>query len=324
MRYAVDWCIFGFPTANDQVLSNPCIVTCDYVANTLETNIITPNISSPYGYCQGGPAFLSNLSSCAYCESLVPNRFYLSNFLNTLKAACQSQPSSSTAFPISPVQIFTLHPPASYPTTTSTTHGLSHGATIAIGIIVPLVILLLLALFSVYWYRRYKSSNSPSHKYRPQQSLFDERWGDTQITRPSGGTSQYASDYLPPSGSQSYFPAPKGGAQTQYSSVPLETQYPPAKSQHQLSREEERRYSQPHPYHPSGVHDANTKGKSREAGMTVTTPPAQVKKSQKRSFGKTVTGMNLPIGRKPKVTVDTVRVGRERDDYGESPSDLFG
>ena len=58
--------------------------------------------------------------------------------------------------------------------------------------------------------------------------------------------------------------------------------------------------------------------------MTVTTPPAQVKKSQKRSFGKTVTGMNLPIGRKPKVTVDTVRVGRERDDYGESPSDLFG
>lgn len=79
MRYAADWCIYGFPTSSDQVLSNPCIQTCDMLATTLETNILTPNTSSPYDYCQGGPTFLTNLSSCAFCQSLVPNRIYVSN-----------------------------------------------------------------------------------------------------------------------------------------------------------------------------------------------------------------------------------------------------
>lgn len=79
MRYALDWCIFGFPTSNDQVLSNPCIETCELVATTLETNILTPNASSPYDYCRGGPTFLTNLTSCAFCQSLVPNRIYVSN-----------------------------------------------------------------------------------------------------------------------------------------------------------------------------------------------------------------------------------------------------
>ncbi|SLM39988.1 hypothetical protein LPUS_10656 [Lasallia pustulata] len=318
LRYALDWCIFGFPTRNDQVQSNACIETCDAIAMALETNILTPNLSSPYDYCQADPAFLTNLSSCAFCQSFVPNRVYLSNFLNTLKASCKSQPSPSTAFPISPLQIFTLQPPASYSSIiakTSTTRGLSRSAKIAIGVIVPLVVLLLLAIFFLYWYRRYKSSTSPAHRYRPQQSSLDERWGDTKISRPTGGPSQYASANPLVPGSQSYFPSPTGAPQPHHSPDPLETQYAPVPlptpEQHLI------------PSHPHmGI---SSKGKSREADMPVTHPAVtEAHRPSRKGFGKSVRGLTPMLGKKPKVALDTAGVARGGDDLEDSPSDLFG
>ncbi|KAI4129501.1 MAG: hypothetical protein LQ347_003760 [Umbilicaria vellea] len=331
MRYAADWCIYGFPTFNEQVLSNPCIETCSLVATTLETNILTPNTSSPYDYCQGGPTFLTNLSSCAFCQSLVPNRIYISNFLKTLKTICQSQPSPSTAFPISPLQIFTLQPPASYSSTKanpSTTHGLSRGAKIAIGVIVPLVILPLLALFGMYWHRRYKSSTSTANRYRPQQSSLDERWGDAQISRPAGGSTQYASANIS-AANQSYFQSTKDAAHPHHSSVPLESHYPPVPipppdHQPQLPNTDPWRHVQPSTYGPSRTQDASDKGKSRDPDTLATTPPAQAEPPSKKGIRKSVRGLTPMIGKKPKVSIDTASVARGRNDLEESPSDLFG
>lgn len=78
MRYAVGWCSFGFPNANGSSMSSPCSAACAQTSNALKTNILTPNISTPYDYCQD-PTFVPSAGQCASCYSQVPNQLYLSN-----------------------------------------------------------------------------------------------------------------------------------------------------------------------------------------------------------------------------------------------------
>ena len=78
MRYAVDWCLFDYPDPQNQTVSNACTSSCAPIAPALRTNILTPNASTTYDFCQD-PNFLPNVGACASCYEIIPNQLYISN-----------------------------------------------------------------------------------------------------------------------------------------------------------------------------------------------------------------------------------------------------
>lgn len=78
MRYALDWCIFDYPQTKNLSVSNTCTASCAPIYNALETNLLTPNASSTYDYCED-PNFRPNVGVCATCYKIIPNQLYLSN-----------------------------------------------------------------------------------------------------------------------------------------------------------------------------------------------------------------------------------------------------
>ncbi|MCJ1257511.1 hypothetical protein MMC24_005337 [Lignoscripta atroalba] len=240
MRYAVDWCVYNFPEPNDQWASNPCGVSCAPLSRSLQTNILAPNRSTPYDYCQD-PDFIRRVAVCSNCYALIPNQLYISNcmwlyirFLSSsransmivvfkaLRSGCQIQSPPSTTFAIPPSQIFTINPPATYPTSTappSSSNRLSRAGVLAIAIIIPVIVVLLLALFAIYWYKRFqKASANPRYPHAQAEFDFSSQYGDQ-----SGIAQSPQEDFAPypyPDGPQS-FPSP---------GIPLQSQqYPDQK-----------------------------------------------------------------------------------------------
>lgn len=78
LRYAASWCMFDYPRSQFQEVSTPCNRTCGSIATALQTNLLTPNESHPYGYCRD-PRFTLDAASCASCYSQVPNQRLLAN-----------------------------------------------------------------------------------------------------------------------------------------------------------------------------------------------------------------------------------------------------
>ena len=78
MRYALDWCLFGYPQGDREIASAQCTTACGRISNALEINLPNASASSTYDYCQD-PEFLPNVGSCASCYKNVPNQLYLSN-----------------------------------------------------------------------------------------------------------------------------------------------------------------------------------------------------------------------------------------------------
>ncbi|KAL8800767.1 MAG: hypothetical protein Q9182_004931 [Xanthomendoza sp. 2 TL-2023] len=117
---------------------------------------------------------ISNAAACASCYAKVPNQQLISNFLNTLQTACQSQPPSTGTLPISPAQVFSLTPlPSPSPTTNATSTpppassdsgGLSWNAKVAIAISVPVAALLIFSLLCLLIYVHRKSRGRRSTK----------------------------------------------------------------------------------------------------------------------------------------------------------------
>ena len=184
MRYALDWCLFGYPQGDKEIASAQCTTACGRISSALEISLPNASASSTYDYCQD-PEFLPNVGSCASCYKIVPNQLYMSNckysslvnkacstkirnaVLNTLEYACQIQPSPVLQFPVKPSNIFTDQPPSNFSTlgtsTSSTSsHGLSHEARVAIAITVPVVVFLIFSLLLVYFY---------VHKNAPKECL---------------------------------------------------------------------------------------------------------------------------------------------------------
>ena len=78
MRYALDWCLYGFPKRGAKVASDQCSTACGRISKALEINLLNVTASSTYDYCQD-PDFLPNVGSCASCYMDVPNQLYMSN-----------------------------------------------------------------------------------------------------------------------------------------------------------------------------------------------------------------------------------------------------
>lgn len=78
MRYAVDWCLFDFLKHENQSAANQCTSSCTKISNALEINILAPNATTTYDYCED-LAFLPNVEGCAACYQVIPDQLYLSN-----------------------------------------------------------------------------------------------------------------------------------------------------------------------------------------------------------------------------------------------------
>ena len=87
MRYALDWCLFEFPKRINQSAANQCTLSCAKVSNALQINILSPNASTTYDYCQD-PRFLPNVDDCAACYKAVPDQLYLSNCKSNSPWSC--------------------------------------------------------------------------------------------------------------------------------------------------------------------------------------------------------------------------------------------
>ena len=78
MRYALDWCLFNYTSLNNQSAANSCSNFCAPISNALKTNLLTPNSSTTYDFCQNAD-FLNNVEPCASCYKIIPNQLYMSN-----------------------------------------------------------------------------------------------------------------------------------------------------------------------------------------------------------------------------------------------------
>ena len=95
MRYALDWCLFGFPQGDKETASNQCIPACGRISNALEINLLNVTASSTYDFCQD-PDFLPNVGSCASCYKTVPNQLYLSNCKRSFPTSGDRHPNKSS------------------------------------------------------------------------------------------------------------------------------------------------------------------------------------------------------------------------------------
>lgn len=77
LRYAIDWCVFGYPDNHDAV-STPCLGSCKPIKDALQANLTDPSSSTAYGYCQDD-SFMAGVDLCASCNALVNNQSYPSN-----------------------------------------------------------------------------------------------------------------------------------------------------------------------------------------------------------------------------------------------------
>lgn len=205
MRYALDWCLFGFPQGDKEIASAQCSTACGRISNALKTNLPNATASSTYDYCRD-PNFLPNVGSCAACYKNVPNQLYLSNckhssltsedccpdkmnpVLKTIEYACQNQPSPVLPFAVKPSDIFTNQPPSNFSdlgTNSSSSHGLSHDARVAIAISVPVAAFLLFSLLLVYFYVH---KNAPPDL--PHHSTRQHNYNEKHVSKSTSGWSK--------------------------------------------------------------------------------------------------------------------------------------
>ncbi|KAK3898153.1 hypothetical protein C8A05DRAFT_47447 [Staphylotrichum tortipilum] len=97
MRYAVSYCIFGFPNATD-IASTPCstIKACGHLDVSMEHGIKDPSSTTAYSYCKAGTGAAmdsANFESCIPCIAAEGKTNYLVNYLVGLEAGCRQQPA---------------------------------------------------------------------------------------------------------------------------------------------------------------------------------------------------------------------------------------
>ncbi|UNI18962.1 hypothetical protein JDV02_005191 [Purpureocillium takamizusanense] len=175
MRYAIDFCIFGYPNGTGGAGSNPCLTSeaCGRLARALETGIPVTDGSraraatDAYSYCEAEKGVWKSryLDSCVQCVKADGKHRYLANFLIALDAACKQKPSrglvlglNDTVFANTTVEPAEPSPPSSprrpsSPDAASDSDGgpaLSAGA--IAGIVVGTIVLVALAAGCVFMY----------------------------------------------------------------------------------------------------------------------------------------------------------------------------
>lgn len=87
LRYAFDYCVFGFPNATD-VESSPCVTSeaCGRIEDALKDGIVEPAHAEPYGYCAVDNSIMTSgaVDNCLSCVRAGSNLEYVSNCKCTL------------------------------------------------------------------------------------------------------------------------------------------------------------------------------------------------------------------------------------------------
>ncbi|KAL2760761.1 hypothetical protein ACRALDRAFT_1073526 [Sodiomyces alcalophilus JCM 7366] len=118
LRYAVSYCLFGYPE-NDYVTSSPCLTStaCEPFQRAIMHNDLATNATA-YGYC--GTWIHDQLSQCTSCLR-ADHEYFLSNFLTILQAGCEQRPRNGTSvsvdgspFSVIPVNITDPTPTATF------------------------------------------------------------------------------------------------------------------------------------------------------------------------------------------------------------------
>ena len=78
MRVTLDECLFSKPNVTISSPNNQCNAPCSALSNSIQTNLLTPNLSSAYDYC-ADPSFVTEAENCASCYRVIPNQVYISN-----------------------------------------------------------------------------------------------------------------------------------------------------------------------------------------------------------------------------------------------------
>ncbi|RFU33924.1 hypothetical protein B7463_g2449, partial [Scytalidium lignicola] len=148
LRYAVSWCVFGYPN-NTDIGTSPCATSrsCGLVQSAFEFDALAQNTSA-YGYC--ADLYTYELPNCQTCLSVNTDQFYINNFVTALDAACIQTPApghllsiQGTVFSNVPVNI--TNPSSSLPSLPSSSHHgpLSLGE--IVGVVVAGVVLILVS-----------------------------------------------------------------------------------------------------------------------------------------------------------------------------------
>lgn len=91
LRYAVSYCIYGYPE-NDEVTSSPCLTStaCEPLQLAITYQNLAPN-STIYGFCQTW--IHDQMPRCAACLR-AGGEHYLTNFMTILNGACEQTPAA--------------------------------------------------------------------------------------------------------------------------------------------------------------------------------------------------------------------------------------
>ncbi|KAG8412842.1 hypothetical protein J3459_013754 [Metarhizium acridum] len=110
LRYAVDYCVLGYPNATGT--PSPCATpeSCGALADALKRDMTRPGAVPAFGYCDvdAGAAAGMYFESCRQCVRADGQHAYLSNFLVALEAACLQRPPASLLVGVNDT-VFTRH-----------------------------------------------------------------------------------------------------------------------------------------------------------------------------------------------------------------------
>jgi len=101
LRYAVSYCVFGFPE-NKDLENTPCRTSeaCGPFQDAIRHGNLTTDDLDKYDYCATWPVTdLEHVEACRTCLEL-DEQEYLANFVTTLQAGCEQQPADGVTVAI--------------------------------------------------------------------------------------------------------------------------------------------------------------------------------------------------------------------------------
>ncbi|ESZ99423.1 hypothetical protein SBOR_0185 [Sclerotinia borealis F-4128] len=157
LRYAMSWCLFGFPN-NTAVEDTPCITStsCAPMQEAIEYGNLSTDAQMEYGYCSD--IATNQILECQNCLRISAATYYLNNFYTLLYGACDQQPApgSTLSFQGSPFSTTQLNMTSPTPTAVPGTAypGLSLNGRIGIAVGVILLALFITGFCIVFNGRR--------------------------------------------------------------------------------------------------------------------------------------------------------------------------
>ncbi|KAK1655528.1 hypothetical protein BDP81DRAFT_388453 [Colletotrichum phormii] len=153
LRYAVSYCVFGYPD-NPDVGSSPCLTrtACEPLQNAIKYNDLASN-ATEYEYCDVWDH--NQVASCSACLR-AGNNNYLTNFITILDAGCEQKPVPGTTVSVDGSPFSKTRVNITEPTPTNTYVSNYNKGPISLGGIVGIaiggaVLLLAMAGFCIVW-----------------------------------------------------------------------------------------------------------------------------------------------------------------------------